>query len=82
MRKLRIWVRRPKRAPFLDLLGASVQLADKPKTRRLTVWSVTALDDVERDADDGTIARSDVHGPAEVGAGILLHQVSDHRITR
>ena len=24
MRKLRIWVRRPKRAPFLDLLGASV----------------------------------------------------------
>ena len=42
--------------------------------------SVTGLDGVERDADDGAIARSDVHGPAEVGAGIRLHQVSDHPV--
>ena len=65
--KLRIWVRRPKRAPFLDLLGAS-QL-DNGQTEdevAATVWSVTGLDSVERDADDGAMVRGDVHGQAEV----------------
>ena len=35
--------------------------------------SVTGLDGVERDADDGAMVRGDVHGPAEVGAGMRLH---------
>ena len=42
--------------------------------------SVTGLDGVERDADDGAMVRGDVHGPAEVGAGMRLHQVSDHPV--